>query len=339
MTNVSMELMLQKEIDEVVEKENKEAAVEEEVDVEVNEDPENISAIVFKRRSTRRRLKKKLSQTNEDPLAAIHEDALTVNVDPLASYEVALLNDVHNWLESESPNLKSQDPAFFTRLLTSYKWLTDKEIDASCFLLRKRIAMFPGTYGKHFTIGDCHFTPWFNKSQYDIFIKDKKNFKFVEALVEYCWGSPEKYMRPWSSVDQIYLPMNLENSHWVLCVVQLQEWRIDVYDCDQALFLKKTYDALMRPLCAMLPYLMKSGLSDVELRRFPNFSFKRFVYNRLPYTTVPKAKDSGDCGVFVIMYMEYLAASLLDLSNITSDNMPFWRKKWAVRLFHEKCDL
>ena len=142
-------------------------------------------------------------------------------------------------------------------------------------------------------------------------------------------------MLPWNTVDDIYLPLNLENEHWVLCVVHLQEWRIDVYDCDQTVCPGVNFDPFIQPLCEMFPYFLVGAMfSEGEKARYPKLSLSKFEFSRLPHPTVPKATTSGDCGFFVIMYLEFLTAKLLDVKDVNSSNMVFWRKKWAVRLFH-----
>lgn len=214
-----------------------------------------------------------------------------------------------------------------------------QDIDACCFILRERIANFPKTYastGKKFTIGDCHIG-WRLARDYAKFCDDRNAYVFDEAIMEYYWGSEDRYMLSWNTVDDIYFPLNLDNKHWVLCVVHLQEWRVDVYDCDQLLFRTNRFSKHMAPIVEMLPYLFDKAMSDVEKGKYPRMSLEPMTFERVPHPTVPRAKVSGDCGVFAIMYMEYLTAAL-DVSEVTSDHIVFWRQKWAVRLFHHIID-
>ncbi|XP_047325142.1 uncharacterized protein LOC124928929 [Impatiens glandulifera] len=82
------------------------------------------------------------------------------------------------------------------------------------------------------------------------------------------------------------------------------------------------------------------GITDAQLQRFPNFNYEKMTYKRMPHPSpenavakvgeVPSATESGDCGVFMLMYMEFLTANL-GLEKVTSDEMEFFRQKMEVR--------
>ena len=144
-------------------------------------------------------------------------------------------------------------------------------------------------------------------------------------------------MLGWNQVDDILFPLNLSNTHWVLCALHLQEWFIDIYDCDQYVFRKRSFDKILAPISKMLPYLFDRAMSDLEKAKFPKMNIQPIPYNRVPHTEVPRTKRSGDCGVYTIMYLEYLT-SCLNMSNVIDEHMDFWRRKWAVRLFHRIID-
>ena len=155
----------------------------------------------------------------------------------------------------------------------------------------------------------------------------------VKSMEFYCLGREDKYMLPWHEVDDICIPLHMKDVHWVLCVVRLQEWRIDVYDCQPSVVRTKELAQLLEPLCELIPYVIDVFMTDEQKKRYRCFSPKKMTHNRLPLDIVPECDFSGDCGVFTFMYIEYLTASL-DLSNVVSKNIPFWRNKWAVRLFY-----
>lgn len=179
------------------------------------------------------------------------------------------------------------------------------------------------------------------RREYPNFKKDPKNFPISEVFDQYFWGADHRHMPEWPLVDDIYVPLNIGNKHWVLCVVRVQDNHIDVYDCDSSIY--RNLDPYMRPLCEMFPRIYAMGASDAELQRYPNFNFQKLTYKRLPhpaknavakYGEVPRAAESGDCGVFMLMHMEYLTAGL-GVEKVTSNEMEFFRQKMAVRLFHQ----
>ncbi|XP_047315629.1 uncharacterized protein LOC124919434 [Impatiens glandulifera] len=237
---------------------------------------------------------------NTPPKGSKTNDPLTIN--PLQKFDDELLVQLENWLKDVATNDQKKTvytceapKKLFVIVLTKCTWLKDPEVDAFCHLLRKRIAQYPKTY-KHFkvSIGGCLL------------------------------GDLMRHMPEWPSVDDIYVPLNIGNKHWVLCIVRLQDNHIDVYDCDSSIY--RNLDPYLRPLCEMIPRLFAMAATDAELQRFPKFNFQKLTYKRLPHPAknavakvgeVPRATESGDCGVFMLMYMEYLTAGLGVEKNLT----------------------
>ncbi|XP_047331015.1 uncharacterized protein LOC124934520 [Impatiens glandulifera] len=212
-----------------------------------------------------------------------------------------------------------------------------QEIDAACYILKKRVANFPKTYQPmDFSICDCNVSTRLSL-RYSKFSKNPQTYKFDDDLMEYFRGDEGKLMTSWMIVDKVYFPMNLNMKHWVLCEVQLQDWCINVYDCEQGFIKKNHYDKFMKPLCEMIPYMFLFGTTEFDRIKYPKFSLEGMSYVVIPHPRVPKCTKSGDCGLFTIMYLEYLTAKL-DISAVTSENIVFWRQKWAVRLFHHIID-
>ncbi|XP_047326895.1 uncharacterized protein LOC124930607 [Impatiens glandulifera] len=214
------------------------------------------------------------------------------------------------------------------QVITRLTWLEDTEIDAFCHLLRKRISDYPKTYkNSHVAIGDCVLSDRIRREHRD-FIKDPANYPVAE-FKDYYMGAPHRYMPEWSTIDDVYMP-----------------YRIDVYDCDAYLY--KNLDPYLKPFCNMIPHIFAKTITPGERVRYPKFNFEGpiqpMTYKRLPHPKVktaaakvgevPRATESGDCGVFTLMYMEHLTANQA-VHNVTSENMEFFRQKMAVRLFHQ----
>ncbi|XP_047314014.1 uncharacterized protein LOC124917700 [Impatiens glandulifera] len=267
------------------------------------------------------------------------KDPITVN--PLLKYDDQLLHQLQTWLKDpNTDNNKIElhtilgDKALFRRMLKRFTWLTDDEIDAGCFILRRRAWVYPKTYKKNFFIGDCWLHTRFT-AEYAAFKKSRIEFD-IENFFEYFLGDESNYMNSWKVCDDIYIPLNIKDVHWILCVVRLQQWRVDVYDCDPGCY--ANLDEFVLPMCQMIPVIFDKALPLEDKQRFPLLNPDSVLpYTRRPESEVPKATKSGDCGVFVLMYIEYLTAGL-NLSEVTSNEMKAWREKWAVRLFHGLVD-
>ncbi|XP_047323555.1 uncharacterized protein LOC124927223 [Impatiens glandulifera] len=240
---------------------------------------------------------------------------------------------------------KTKDPMKVNHLQKFEDELLDKEIDAFCHLLRKRISYYPKTYkNSHVAIGDCLLSDRIRR-EHRTFIKDPTNYPVAE-FKDYYMAAPHRYMPEWSTIDDVYMPVNINQKHWILCVERLQKYCIDVYDCDAYLY--KNLDPYLKSFCDMIPHIFSKTITPGERVRYPKFNFEGpiqpMTYKRLPHPKVktaaakvgevPWATESGDCGVFTLMYMEHLTVNQA-VHNVTLENMEFFRQKMAVRLFHQ----
>ncbi|XP_047326484.1 uncharacterized protein LOC124930169 [Impatiens glandulifera] len=298
-----------------------------------------------------RKPKKDDSYTNPS-LSKMPKTKDPMKVNHLQKFEDELLDKVKAWLDDpETDNLTTDvhtcqaKKEVFVRVVTRLTWLEDTEIDAFCHLLRKRISYYPKTYkNSHVAIGDCVLSDRIRR-EHRAFIKDPGNYSVAE-FKDYYMGAPHRYMPEWSTIDDVYMPVNINKKHWILCVARLQKYRIDVYDCDAYLY--KNLDPYLKPFCDMIPFIFAKTITPGERVRYPNFNFEGpiqpMTYKRFPHPKVktaaakvgevPRATESGDCGVFTLMYMEHLTANQ-PVHNVTSENMGFFRQKMAVRLFHQ----
>ncbi|XP_047333454.1 reticulocyte-binding protein homolog 1-like [Impatiens glandulifera] len=251
----------------------------------------------------------KLPKTN-DPM----------KVNPLQKFEDELLDKVKEWLDDPKTNDVKKDVAtcevgndMFVKVLTRLTWLEDTEIDAFCQLLRKKIAEYHKTYkNSKVTKGNCVLADRLRR-EYMTFSKDPANYP-VEEFKDYYMGVEHRYMPEWSTIYDIYVLVNISQKHWILCVARLQKNRIDVYDCDAYIY--KNLDPYLKPLCEMLPHVFARTVTKGEMKRFPHFNFQAMTYKWFPNPKVKtiavkvgevlRVTESGDCGVFTLMYMEYL---------------------------------
>ncbi|XP_047309477.1 uncharacterized protein LOC124912881 [Impatiens glandulifera] len=314
-------------------KEAVETAVVEIDDEEANENKDEEAAAVVdknaelgkkelatkkKRKGQSFRRKKRSTQLGNytDPNGKSFKLIDPVTVNPLLDYDSELLDDLKQWMKLEDDDkinlvLFHAGRELFNRMLRPQNWLHDQqEIDASCYILKKRVVNFPKTYQPmDFSICDCNVSTRLSL-RYSKFSKNPQTYTFDDDLMEYFRGDEEKLMTSWMIVDKIYFPMNLNMKHWVLCEVQLQDWCINVYDCEQGFIKNNHYDKFMKPLCEMIPYLFLFGTTEFDRIKYPKFSLEGMSYVVIPHPRVPKCTKSGDCGLFTIMYLEYLTAKL-----------------------------
>ncbi|XP_047339701.1 nucleolin 1-like [Impatiens glandulifera] len=188
-----------------------------------------------------RKPKKDDSYTNPS-LSKMPKTKDPMKVNHLQKFEDEVLDKVKAWLDDpETDNLTTDlhtcqtKKEVLVRVVTRLTWLEDTEIDAFCHLLRKRISCYPKTYkNSHVAIGDCVLSDRIRR-QHRAFIKDPAKYPVAE-FKDYYMGAPHRYMPEWSTIDDVYMPVNINQKHWILCVARLQKYRIDVYDCDAYIY-------------------------------------------------------------------------------------------------------
>jgi hypothetical protein len=113
--------------------------------------------------------------------------------------------------------------------------------------------------------------------------------------------------------DKIFVPINIQNNHWVLVVVYMQEKKIVYYDSFKS--------SNTRYVNVILQWLQdsfrekKNGILDIQ-------EWKRIYetnQNGEQICGQPRQKNGRDCGVFVIMACDYL-----------SDNLPLWYNRKII---------
>ncbi|XP_047338454.1 uncharacterized protein LOC124942081 [Impatiens glandulifera] len=215
-----------------------------------------------------RKPKKDDSYTNPS-LSKMPKTKDPMKVNHLQKFEDELLDKVKAWLvDPETDNLTKDvhtcqaKKDMFVRVITRLTWLEDTEIDAFCHLLRKRISYYPKTYkNSHVAIGDCLLSDRIRR-EHKAFIKDPANYPVAE-FKDYYMAAPHRYMPELSTIDDVYMPVNINQKHWILCVARLQKYRIDVYDCDTYLY--KNLDPYLKPFCDMIPHIFSKLILFVSL--------------------------------------------------------------------------
>ncbi|KAL6325150.1 hypothetical protein AAG906_022995 [Vitis piasezkii] len=129
--------------------------------------------------------------------------------------------------------------------------------------------------------------------------------RFNDILIDYANGLQPLYSVKWPDVDIVYVPINVRASHWVLGVVHLHRRIIYVYDSLMGINNNARLQVAIKPLAKLLPHIL----------------------NAIAYY-------GGDCGMFVIKYVEYLMHNH-PLKSLTSARMDWFRKRWR-ELFYMK---
>ncbi|XP_060965282.1 uncharacterized protein LOC115723646 [Cannabis sativa] len=162
--------------------------------------------------------------------------------DPLEPPDEKLLTTFRKWCVGLIPNHRLRDlrsgdygPGFFWIMLTPKEWLTDDHIDAAMHMLRRRRTDYPLTFPQKGIILSTFVTAMIS-SAWTSHKGPRKNFKWEEYILDYCTGfHKSQVFERWRGNEFIYFVLHLPTArHWVTVEVDIELWKINVYDCDSS---------------------------------------------------------------------------------------------------------
>ncbi|XP_013629937.1 PREDICTED: uncharacterized protein LOC106335844 [Brassica oleracea var. oleracea] len=120
-------------------------------------------------------------------------------------------------------------------------------------------------------------------------------------------------MKVWGlDVDDIYVPVNFRNEHWIAIWILIPKKHIVVWDIIISHIRAVELDELMEPFVTMVPYLLvECAGSDEERSR------------------------AGDCGVFALKYIECHVLGISFPPEFCTKNAKAIREKMALDIFKE----
>ncbi|XP_024955843.2 putative ubiquitin-like-specific protease 1B [Citrus sinensis] len=141
-------------------------------------------------------------------------------------------------------------------------------------------------------------------------------------------GREDLMSKPFTDVDMIFIPVNLDGDHWVLARADLRARRMQIYDSLVTFREDKTYLHKFKPLQVVFPqWLQDVGFYNIRLELQSADSWKVRIVKDVPQ----QEPGSSDCGVFMLMFTMYLMFGLkLDFD---SSHGHYFRKKIAVDIF------
>jgi Ulp1 family protease len=199
------------------------------------------------------------------------------------------------------------------RLLTD-KWLNDDIIDTYYRLLQERdnrSLFFPAHYLIHL---------YFNTEKYDFdFVLDFYN---TEEHID--------QLKNVFEMDKIFFPVYKDGNHYSLIVIYVQQKRINYYDSNTTREAGSYGEDIMDNIILM-------WLTDVadkfKISEFNSADWTKETTNRY---TVPQQKGGCDCGIFCIMFTDYLANNYPLADNVIQKYIPYFRIVIAITYLNQK---
>ncbi|XP_016652625.1 PREDICTED: uncharacterized protein LOC103343679 [Prunus mume] len=162
--------------------------------------------------------------------------------------------------------------------------------------------------------------------------KEQVGWKIRTSLVNVVNGKVPACGLDWQNTYKVYVPCMLQKyKHWVALEIDLIQCEIKVYDSMVSLIPDQSLKEELGPLSITIPNLLHT-LDFYEEGVYAN-ECTRDWWCPWPIhrVDVPQQANQGDCGMFVLKYIELLSAEI-PLATCTSQNMPFFRLKLAAEI-------
>ncbi|RVW57840.1 hypothetical protein CK203_114817 [Vitis vinifera] len=260
-------------------------------------------------KETKKRDEKPL--TSFDPLRPISEEALE-------SFQKWMSDNQGSTINIDYMHI---DKKWFQSLSNHGSWLANTvHIDVAFFFFpeatnRKSSSFFPKVYHSGYYVWQNAQARWIKHG------KKWNQFKLPEndILIDDANGLQPLYSVKWPDVNIVYVPINVRSSHWVLGVVHLHRRIIYVYDSLMDINNNARLQVAIKPLAKLLPHILNAIA----------------YYGFHALTLIICVPCNGDCGMFVIKYVEYLMHNH-PLKSLTSAGMDWFQEKMAAELFYMK---
>ena len=186
------------------------------------------------------------------------------------------------------------------KCLDGYSWLNDEIVNFSMSMLQERDATLCKVFDQR--VSSHYYNSFFMNKLMD------------SGDGSYCYDNVKRWSKKFNIFEKnkIFCPINLKNTHWTMLVIYVQEKKIKFYD---SMASKGT-----RYLNGALQYLQDESIK----RNGANFNLNEW---ELISTTdkVPQQENGFDCGVFTIMYADFITDDLP--LKFSQNEMPLFRRK------------
>ncbi|KAF8095036.1 hypothetical protein N665_0344s0005 [Sinapis alba] len=224
-------------------------------------------------------------------------------------------------------------------LRSPLEWLTDSHMDAFINVLRKWYTNDPHMFrSEKMCILDHAFAQWW-MSKYPDWVSSEPDANGLGRMLpgggawDLYGGVVPSFCQTnkiWRiHVDDIYAPVNYKNSHWLAIWISIPKRHIVVWDNIVGCIRKAQLDQVMALFVNMVPYLLVECAATVEERC--KYSLEPFTYE---VANAPQC-ESGDCGLFVLKYIECHALGFPFSGSLNPKNSKAIREKMTVDIFEE----
>jgi hypothetical protein len=250
--------------------------------------------------------------------ATLRDVNLDCNTNALMFKRVAVVNKVE--IEHIAKIWKLEVPFFHDSVhinsllrLKPLTWLNDEIIDAYLNLLkdrdRKKTQMFNTNCMEY-----CR--SYFASSQFYSKLTSYEKNQFNYDMDVKRWLHNPRFQLHLNEMDKLFIPINIENIHWVLVVVFVSDRKICYYDSLRGIGGKKYTTNILKWIA-----------KECEIDNQP---FNRSEWIIINNAECPQQDNGYDCGVFLLMNVDVLCDFIpLHDKTYNATSMPHFRTKIA----------
>ncbi|KAL2501269.1 Ulp1 protease family protein [Forsythia ovata] len=139
----------------------------------------------------------------------------------------------------------------------------------------------------------------------------------------YFEGEFLKHGQKWDGFTHLYFPV-CSRSHWYAVEVDIAKSKVFIYDPDRSCSTDDQIRADLKPMTMIFHMFLKKINIVIDV-----LEIERIM-------TTSKQSNSGNCGVYVIKYIEFLSIGR-QAELVNGFHMQKWRRKLAVELYTIDC--
>lgn len=188
------------------------------------------------------------------------------------------------------------------------RWIRDDVVNIYCKLLEKRDDLFLKSKlhtKPNIFLHTNFYTLLEKKLPVDNYLKNKVNH----------------HTSSFFDVDKVFIPVNIDQMHWALVVINVEKQIIEFYDS-----MGSGGAEIMTNI---------SGFVEMEYEKKYNSSLPQMWRKKNMSRTIPQQTNSWDCGVFMIAFMDMLSVG--DILNFSQQHINHFRERIQLSIITNNC--
>ncbi|KAL0678070.1 hypothetical protein Bca4012_006051 [Brassica carinata] len=221
------------------------------------------------------------------------------------------------------------DAELASRIMGPNEWLKNNDMDAMMYLFREKTSLCRWKPNR-VALMNCMFSNQIITA-YGKFDGNRRGYKVDNNLLEYGRGELPYHGSTgsvWSvDVDRLYIPICVNQIHWISMCVNLVNRTVEVFDCGG-----KKNNKAVEAFAVLIPRIVKAVQSSDKKK---DFNVKQYAVSYVPMRALNTS--GNDCGAYSLKFIECHLLGL-DFSLVSDDNIQEARHKIAFDLWEAAND-